>query len=104
MARGADRWCCSTARCRRGTPLEVPREALPLTAEGEYYTFELVGLEVLEEGGRSLGRVVGVVPGIANDALELDSGPLLPLVEACVREIDLGAGRILVAQGFFDPS
>jgi 16S rRNA processing protein RimM len=88
----------------RGTPLEVPREALPATAEGEYYTFELVGLEVLEEGGRSLGRVADVVPGIANDALELESGSLLPLVEACVRDVDLGAGRILVAQGFFDPS
>jgi 16S rRNA processing protein RimM len=88
----------------RGAPLEVPREALPPTAEGEYYTFELVGLEVVEEGGRSLGRVAAVVPGVANDAIELDAGALLPLVEACVRDIDLGARRILVAPGFFDPS
>jgi 16S rRNA processing protein RimM len=86
----------------RGAPLEVPREALPPTDEGEYYTFQLVGLEAVEEGGRSLGRVVDVLPGVANDSLELDGGLLLPLVEACVRDIDLEAGRILVAPGFSD--
>jgi 16S rRNA processing protein RimM len=87
----------------RGTALEVPREALPPTADDEYYAFQLVGLEVVEEGTRPLGRVVAVIPGIANDALELDGGALLPLVGECVRNIDLGAGRILVAPGFSDP-
>jgi 16S rRNA processing protein RimM len=87
----------------RGAELEVPVEALPPTEEGEYYAFQLVGLEVVEEGGRSLGRVTAVEPGVANDALALDSGLLLPVVEACVRHIDLEVGRILVAPGFSDP-
>jgi 16S rRNA processing protein RimM len=87
----------------RGIELEVPVEALPPTGEGEYYAFQLVGLEVVEEGGRSLGRVVAVEPGVANDALALDSGLLLPIVEACVRDIDLEDRRILVAPGFSDP-
>lgn len=87
----------------RGARLEVPSAALPETGEGEYYTFQLVGLEVIEEGGRSLGRVEAVVPGVANDALELGNGLLLPLVEACVRAIDLEAARILVAPGFAEP-
>jgi 16S rRNA processing protein RimM len=87
----------------RGTPLEVARAELPATGDDEYYVFELVGLEVVEEGGRSLGRVRRVEPGVANDALELDGGVLLPLVGACVRDIDLRARRILVAPGFSDP-
>jgi ribosomal 30S subunit maturation factor RimM len=29
---------------------------------------------------------------------------LLPLVAACVQEVDLDAGRIQVARGFADPS
>jgi 16S rRNA processing protein RimM len=87
----------------RGTSLEVPRESLPPTGEDEYYTFQLVGLEVVEEGGRSLGRVAAVDPGVANDVLALDGGLLLPLVGACVRDIDLEAGRILVAPGFSEP-
>jgi len=84
----------------RGAELAVPREALPPTAEGEYYAFELVGLEVVEEGGSSLGRVAEVAPGVANDVLQLESGLALPLVEACVREVDLEGGRIVVAAGF----
>jgi 16S rRNA processing protein RimM len=84
----------------RGADLAVPREALPPTAEGEYYAFQLVGLEVDEEGGRVLGRVAQVVPGVANDVLELDSGLALPLVEACVRDVDLEGGRIVIAGGF----
>jgi 16S rRNA processing protein RimM len=87
----------------RGARLEVGSDALPETDDGEYYTFQLVGLEVVEEGGRSLGRVEAVVPGIANDALDLGNGLLLPLVEACVRTIDLEAARILVAPGFSEP-
>ena len=87
----------------RGSLLEVPSEALPETEEGEYYTFQLVGLEVVEEGGRSLGHVADVLPGPANDALDLGNGVLLPLVEACVLSVDLDAGRILVAAGFSDP-
>ena len=86
----------------RGAPLEVERAALPPTEEDEYYVFQLVGLEVMEESGRALGTVAEVDPGIANDALVLDSGLLLPLVEDCVRDIDLEAGRILVASGFSD--
>jgi ribosomal 30S subunit maturation factor RimM len=41
-----------------------------------------------------------VAPGVANDVLELDTGILLPMVEDCVREVDLEARRIRVARGF----
>jgi 16S rRNA processing protein RimM len=88
----------------RGAELAVPQEELPPPEEGEYYEFQLVGLAVEEEGGRPLGRVAAVQPGVANDVLELDSGLALPLVEACVRDVDLDGGRILVAQGFAEPS
>ena len=88
----------------RGAELAVPRAELPPTGEDEYYEFQLIGLAVEEEGGRSLGRVVALHPGPANDALELDSGLLLPLVAACVQEVDLDAGRIQVARGFADRS
>jgi len=84
----------------RGAELTVPRSELPPPGEGEFYEFQLVGLAVEEEGGRALGRVTAVQPGVANDVLELDSGLALPLVEACVRDVDLEDGRIVVAQGF----
>jgi 16S rRNA processing protein RimM len=87
----------------RGTVLEVERSDLPETEEDEYYAFQLVGLRVVEEGGRLLGEVATVDPGVANDVLALDSGVVLPMVEDCVREVDLAGGRIVVAAGFADP-
>jgi 16S rRNA processing protein RimM len=87
-------------RVPRGTSLEVPRSALAPTDEDEYYVFQLVGLEVSEQGGEVLGTVRDVTPGVANDVLELDSGLLLPMVEECVLSVDLDAGSILVAPGF----
>jgi 16S rRNA processing protein RimM len=84
----------------RGAALEVERDQLPPTAEDEYYAFELVGLDVVEENGRPLGTVRAVTPGVANDVLELDGDVLLPMVEDCVREVDLDARRIVVAEGF----
>src|SRR5438128_9769957 len=38
-------------RVPRGATLEVPRNALEPTDEGEYYVFQLVGLRVEQEGG-----------------------------------------------------
>lgn len=87
----------------RGTNLEVPRDELPATGSDSYYAFELVGALVVEEGGRELGRVGEVAPAPANDVLELDSGIALPLVAACVLEVDVEGGRIVVARGFADP-
>ena len=84
----------------RGAELEVDRAALPPPKPGEYYVFQLVGLDVESTDGTRLGEVKNVEPGVANDVLELDSGLLLPLVEACVREVDLEARRIVVEPGF----
>jgi 16S rRNA processing protein RimM len=84
----------------RGALLEVDRAELPSTGEDEYYAFELVGLEVVEEGGRPLGTVKAVTPGVANDVLDLGGDVLLPMVEDCIRRIDLAAGLIEVAKGF----
>jgi 16S rRNA processing protein RimM len=86
----------------RGSALELPQSELPPPDEGSFYAFQLVGLAVEEEGGRDLGRVAEIEPSVANDVLRLDSGVALPLVEDCVREVDLEAGRILVARGFAD--
>jgi 16S rRNA processing protein RimM len=87
-------------KVERGAELTVPRASLPPPDEGSYYVFELVGLEVVDEAGEPLGRVTDVEPGVVNDALVLESGLLLPLVEDCVREVDVAGGRIVVAQGF----
>ena len=86
----------------RGAVLELPVAELPELDDDTFYAFQLVGLAVEDEGGRDLGRVLAVEPGVANDVLRLDTGVALPLVEDCVRDVDLGAGRIRVAPGFVE--
>jgi ribosomal 30S subunit maturation factor RimM len=44
-----------------------------------------------------------VIDAPANDVLELDSGLLLPLGGACIWDVDLQLGRIVVAPGYADP-
>jgi 16S rRNA processing protein RimM len=83
----------------RGQVLAVRRSDLPPPEPGAYYVFQLVGLDV-EEEGRIVGRVRDVLPGAANDNLELEDGTLVPLVEDAVVKVDLEQGRIHLNPGF----
>ena len=56
----------------------------------------------MEETGRVVGRVRDVLPGAANDNLELEDGTLVPLVEDAVIKVDLERGRIHLNPGFID--
>jgi 16S rRNA processing protein RimM len=87
-------------RVARGAALEIDRALLAPAGENEYYVADLLGATVVEESGRELGCVTAIEPYEANDVLELDSGLLLPMVEDCIREVDLGRGRIVIARGF----
>ena len=87
-------------KVERDTALQVPKAELPEPEGDGYYVFQLVGLEVVEEGGRNLGRVQDVASYPANDVLEVEGGLTPPMVSACVREVDLEGGRIVVAPGF----
>jgi 16S rRNA processing protein RimM len=84
----------------RGATLSVHRVDLPRLEEGHFYTFELIGLDVVEESGRALGRVRDVLAGVANDNLELEDGRLLPMIEDAILSVNREARRIVVAPGF----
>ena len=86
----------------RGAELALPRDRLPELPADSYYVADLVGMEVLDEEGTRVGAVRDVLPGPANDVLELDSGHLLPLVEDCIREVDLAGRRVVLNPGFID--
>jgi 16S rRNA processing protein RimM len=86
----------------RGAELAVPREALPAAAPGEYYWADLVGLDVVNAGGESLGKVQELFSTGANDVMRVGEGKgerLLPFVGTVVRNVDLAARRIEVEWG-----
>jgi 16S rRNA processing protein RimM len=84
----------------RGAELSVRLGDLPPTEPDTYYAFQLVGLAVVDDAGAPVGAVSEVLPGAANDNLELDDGRLVPLIEDAIREIDLEGRRIVVATSF----
>ena len=86
----------------RGAELAVRRDELPELPPDSYYVADLIGMDVVDEEGARVGAVADVLPGPANDVLELDTGLLLPLVEECVREVDRASRRILLNPGFTD--
>ena len=82
----------------RGRYLEVPERDLP-ELEGAYYRFEIVGLEVFDTSGASLGRVEDVIETGANDVYvvrDAESELLVPAIDTVVKEIDVAGGRMVV--------
>ena len=84
----------------RGAELSVRLRDLPPPDPDSYYAFQLVGLDVVDDEGTPVGVVAEVMPGPANDNLELGDGRLVPLIEDAIREIDLEGRRVVVAKGF----
>jgi 16S rRNA processing protein RimM len=84
----------------RGLYLEIPAADSRPLPEGSFYHHQLVGLEVETGSGRSLGRLVDVLPLPANDVW-VAAGPggerLLPATREAVLEVDLEKGRVRVA-------
>ncbi|MEJ2748989.1 MAG: ribosome maturation factor RimM [Anaerolineae bacterium] len=83
----------------RGQWLQVPEsEAVPLE-EGEYYLYQLEGLQVFTDVGEDLGELVQVMETGANNVFIVrgESGELLlPDTDEVVQEIDFENGRMTV--------
>ncbi|WP_147110577.1 ribosome maturation factor RimM [Tateyamaria sp. syn59] len=84
----------------KGTQLFACRDQLPHLPDDEFYYTDLVGLEVFDTGGTSLGRVKSVQNHGASDLLEIHAPGgtttvLLPFTKAAVPTVDLSARRIV---------
>ncbi len=79
--------------------LYVERDRLPAAEGDDFYLADLVGLAAVGADGAALGRVVQVHDYGAGASLEIvgQGAPLLvPFTRACVPEVDVAAGRVIV--------
>lgn len=84
----------------RGRSLYVRPEDLPDLPVGAHYHFELIGLEVVDAQGESLGCVTAILETGSNDVYCVATEGeeiLVPAIPGYVKEIDLRAGRIRLA-------
>lgn len=85
----------------RNTKLYADRSQMPSLPDDEYYYSDLIGLDVLDTGGKTLGTVKNVMDHGAGDLLEIlvPGAPdtvLLPFTQAAVPTVDLASGRLIV--------
>ncbi len=96
------------AAALKGQRLYVRRARLPAADPGEFYYVDLIGLAVQRTTGANLGTVRAVFDFGAGDVLEIvdAAGTLImvPFTRDAVPEIDLNAGRVVVADAYIDDS
>lgn len=76
------------------------KDAVPLE-EGEYYTFDIIGLEVFDLENNSLGHVTEVLKTGSNDVYVTSKKGeakqlMIPALKAVVKEINVPEGRMVI--------
>lgn len=91
-----------------GGELQIPENKILPLPTGQYYIFQIVGLQVETESGEALGRVAEVLQPGANDVYVVrdDDGRelLVPAIKQVVIDIDLDNRRLVIRPlpGLFD--
>lgn len=82
-----------------GTEIQVERSQMPAPEAGQFYWFDLVGLEVRNMEGVVLGKVDSVTSNGAQDVLVVQDGEterLIPFVHgAIIQSVELDGGGIV---------
>ena len=84
-----------------GKDIWIDSGRLPKLPAGEYYWFEILGLEVFRaDTGGYVGRVKAIMPTLAHDVYvvqEEEAEYLIPAVAEMILSIDPEQGRLLIA-------
>lgn len=102
----------NVAEALKGAAVSIPRSRFPVLSEDEFYWTELIGLEVENLQGESLGSVTDMMsngpqsilrikPATSAEAASDDAAQerLIPFVEAFIIKVDKEAKKITVDWG-----
>ena len=87
------------AACR-GALLTIPEAQTPPLSSGRYYQFQLLGMQVRDDSGRTLGTLEDIMetPGHAVFAVRGEAGEvLIPATQSAIVSVDL-EGRLIVVR------
>ena len=75
------------------------KDAIPLE-DGEYYLYQIEGIQVVSDEGETLGRVTGLIETGANDVYVITTPEgkelLLPAIPDVIKNVDVPAGVMTV--------
>lgn len=90
----------NAAELMKGMELFAPQSAFPKPEEGEYYHSQLIGLEVRDAQGASIGEVSAVNNFGAGDIMEITTSSgeseMLPLDGEWLLEVNIEGGYVVV--------
>ncbi|MGQ0793097.1 MAG: ribosome maturation factor RimM [Deltaproteobacteria bacterium] len=89
----------NVASALEGCAVMVDSSDLMETEEGEYYWFQLIGLEVYTDAGEYVGRVENLIDRPPQSLLTVKRGGrefLIPMVDAIIKEVNLADSKIVV--------
>jgi len=82
-----------------GLTLYMDRKELPRLEEGEYYWYELIGMEVCTDSGRSVGTLEKVLETGSHNVYVVRKGEresLIPAIREVVRKVDVPGKRMII--------
>ena len=88
-----------SARAWVGSTLNVPEGTLATPPPGQYYHYQVIGLEVFDTNGARIGLVKEIWSTPASElyvVAGVDKEHLIPAVKEIIAEVDLAAGRMIV--------
>ncbi len=83
----------------RGQLIEIHHSQLQSLPEGQYYHFQLIGLEVRTTQGEPLGEITDILTMSGNDTYVVKGARgeiLIPAVEDVVKSVDLDTGCLTI--------
>ena len=87
--------------CRNfvGSEVKINESYSPPLPEGEYYHYQIIGLEVFTDSGHYLGKVTDILETGSNDVYSVVDGKrevLIPAIAEVIEEINLNKNRIII--------
>ena len=83
----------------QGRFIEIPYSQVYPLPEGQYYHFQLIGLEVWTTQGERLGTITEILTAESNDNYVVHGAKgeiLIPAIEDIVKSIDLNQGHVII--------
>ena len=80
--------------------LTVPVESIPVLPEGEWFHFQLLGLQVITDDGEELGDITEILETGSNDVYVVSQGKsqiLIPALKSVINEVRLDERVMLVS-------
>ncbi len=86
----------------KGSEVLIARTEFPSLSAGEYYHFQLLGLQAVDVDGTDYGYVEDIMQTGANDVMVIKGkkAHLIPYTAEVIKDINLGTGVIQVAWYF----